>query len=165
MEWIDHHNPDLVIFNNDGSEKERSKMDHFHIYVQYILSTWQSFLSTPETRENTIGSICRVTITRRLPHSPVFDFLSEDFSHFCSVLRFPPTTRWMPCFSTRGSSTNKSMDILYPQATFQNCKCHASLMNLSPEIADFLQRGISWHMELRWHMFFTWTGLGLIIHN
>jgi len=33
MEWIDHHNPDLVVFNDDGSEKERIDMSRYN-YAQ-----------------------------------------------------------------------------------------------------------------------------------
>lgn len=30
MEWIDHHNPDLMIMNDDGSEKERIDLSRYN---------------------------------------------------------------------------------------------------------------------------------------
>jgi hypothetical protein len=130
-------------------------------YLQYILSTWQSFLSMSETRENTH----RIDLTR-YNYAQVAPFPRLWFS-FGRFLSFLLCSRQLldGCLTFQQGVCAQIDGILYPQATFQKCKCHASLMNLSPEIADFLQRGISWHMELRWHMFFTWTGLGLIIHN
>jgi hypothetical protein len=32
MEWIDHHNPDLLILNDDGSEKERIDLMQYPDY-------------------------------------------------------------------------------------------------------------------------------------
>jgi hypothetical protein len=32
MEWVDHHNPDLVVLNDDGSERERIDLMEYQSY-------------------------------------------------------------------------------------------------------------------------------------